>query len=62
LWKTPEQGIQTIMHCALSPDVEGGAYYNDCKVEKLLPVACNDKTCERLWLVSEKLVALSRTK
>jgi len=57
--KTPEQGIQTIMYCALNPAIEGGAYYDNCHLSPLLPVACDDKACEKLWTVSEQLVGVS---
>jgi retinol dehydrogenase-13 len=56
--KTPEQGAETSIYLATSPDVENvsGEYFVDCKPEALLPAALDDAAAARLWQVSEKLV------
>ena len=56
--KTPEQGAQTIIYCAVSEEMEGvtGQYLADCKITKMShPQITDDKLAERLWEVSAKL-------
>jgi retinol dehydrogenase 12 len=61
LARSPEQGAQTIVYLATSPQVQGasGGYYVDCKSAPISPAAQNDDTAERLWQVSEKLVGIA---
>ncbi|XP_067840468.1 retinol dehydrogenase 14a [Heptranchias perlo] len=60
LFKTPEQGAQTSLYLATSPEVEGvsGEYFGDCKQEELLPKAVDDAVAKKLWDVSERMVGL----
>ncbi|XP_020377469.1 retinol dehydrogenase 14 [Rhincodon typus] len=59
-FKTPEQGAQTTLYLATSPEVEGvsGKYFGDCKQEDLLPKATDDAVAKKLWDVSERMVGL----
>ena len=60
-WKTPWQGAQTTIHCAVSDEVVGlsGQYFADCKPQKLTNrEALDDGIAERLWDVSAQLVGL----
>ena len=58
-FKTPRQGAQTSIYCAVSEEMEGvsGKYLADCKI--LRTAAANDEgTAERLWRVSAQMVGL----
>ena len=49
--KTPYQGAQTTVYCAVSEEVEGvsGKYFGDCREEKLkTAVAEDDQVAEKL--------------
>jgi NAD(P)-dependent dehydrogenase (short-subunit alcohol dehydrogenase family) len=54
---TPEQGAQTIIYLASSPDVEGktGGYYSKCKPITPTKAAQNDADAKRLWDISAKI-------
>ena len=59
--KSPWQGAQTTIHCAVSDEVVGlsGRYFADCKVKKPSnPDAFDDGIAERLWDASAQLVGL----
>ncbi|XP_064394712.1 retinol dehydrogenase 11-like [Halichondria panicea] len=59
--KSPWQGAQTSIYCAVSEDMEGvsGQYLADCKFKKLTnPQATDDAIAERLWEVSSEMVGL----
>lgn len=60
-FKTPEQGAETSLYLATSPDVEGvsGEYFGDCKQEELLPKAMDDAVAKMLWDESAKMVGLN---
>ena len=61
-FKTPREGAQTTIHCAVSEEMEGvtGKYLTDCKVIKpMIPQAEDDQLAERLWEVSESLTQSS---
>lgn len=61
LSKTPPQGAQTTMYCALAPEVAelGGAYFADCKHHaKPSPDALDDNLAKKLWEHSEQLAKL----
>ena len=60
--KTPLQGAQTTIYCAVSEEMEGvtGKYLADCKIAKTKnPQAEDDQLAERLWEVSERLTQSS---
>jgi len=63
LWpftKSPEQGAQTTIHCAVAEELEGetGLYYSDCAPKTPAPQAQDDEMAEKLWNLSLKLVGL----
>ena len=56
--KTPLEGAQTTIYCAVSEEMEGvtGQYLADCMITKTShPQATDDELAERLWEVSAKL-------
>ncbi|CAH2246028.1 retinol dehydrogenase 14 [Pelobates cultripes] len=59
-FKSPEEGAQTSIYLATSPEVEGvsGKYFGDCKEEELLPKAMDDLVARKLWDISEIMVGL----
>jgi len=55
-FKTPMQGAQTSLYCALAPGIKGGVYYADCKEKKsVLPSDYEDKA-KRLWVKTEEII------
>ena len=69
-FKTPGQGAATSVWCATSPQLDGrgGVYCEDCDIARLAsddsprwahvrPWACDDERAERLWDMSEKMLA-----
>ncbi len=68
-FKTPEQGAATSIYAAVSPDLDGvgGKYLEDCGIAKpwsqdapmsgVVPYALDAGSAERLWSVSEEMVA-----
>ena len=56
---SPEQGAQTSIYLASSPDVAGvsGAYFYDRRIVQPSKAAQNDEVSKRLWDVSEQLIA-----
>ncbi|KAJ3055260.1 hypothetical protein HK097_011062 [Rhizophlyctis rosea] len=61
LAKTPWEGAQTTLHCALSQEAGylGGAYWKDCQVCSVRSKQGRDKEAqEKLWNVSAKIVGL----
>lgn len=64
LWRpfmiTPEQGAETSIYLASSPEVEGvtGQYFDKCKAKKPNPVADDREIAVKLWSLSEKLTQL----
>lgn len=56
IMKTPKQGAQTSIYCALSKDLENvtGKYFSDCKEKEVSEEANDEKIAKRLWLISEK--------
>lgn len=61
LMKTPEQGAETILFLATSPDVEGvsGEYFVNKKAVKSSSASYDDEVAARLWAVSEQLTGIS---
>ena len=59
--KTPRQGAQTTIYCAVAEELEGvsGKFFGDCREEELVTdVAKDDEVAERLWKVSAEMVKL----
>ena len=61
IFKTPWQGAQTTIHCAVSDDVESGLYYSDCKPKEVAEQGRDDAVAKKLWEVSADLVGLEKT-
>nr|WP_321442227.1 oxidoreductase [uncultured Hyphomonas sp.] len=70
MFKTPEQGASTTVWAATSPQLEGrgGVYCENCDIaqfatedsqrwEHVRAWACDDERAERLWEMSEKMLA-----
>ena len=57
---TPEQGAQTLIYLASSPEVEGvsGKYYYQCKAIKSSAASYNVEDARHLWEISAALVGL----
>lgn len=56
--KNIPQGTSTTLVCALDPNMQGGVYYEDCKVSgKVHEKAFDVETAEKLWTVSLSLLA-----
>ncbi|XP_037075975.1 retinol dehydrogenase 11-like [Pollicipes pollicipes] len=62
LAKSPLQGVQTTLYCALEPTLsaESGQYYADCRRTAPSSRAQSVEDARRLWEVSEQLVGLNR--
>ncbi|XP_011404099.1 PREDICTED: retinol dehydrogenase 12-like [Amphimedon queenslandica] len=60
LTKTPKQGAQTTLHCAVSEEAEGvtGKYWSNCAVKKPNKLALIDEDCTKLWEYSTEKVKL----
>ena len=58
---SPEQGAETIVYLASSPDAKGlnGEYFEKLKVKKSSDESYNEEIAQRLWDVSAKLTHLS---
>lgn len=46
---TAEEGAQTQIHCATSPNAEGGHYYVDCAIGQASAESEDQETAKRLW-------------
>ena len=55
--KNVPQGAATSVYCAVAPDVQGGAFYNDCQVAGAADWATDAALAEKLWAETEKLAA-----
>lgn len=58
--RSPEQGAETSVYLASSPEVEGisGKYFVDCEPVKTDPVSYDEESARRLWEVSARMVNL----
>lgn len=58
--QTPEQGAQTALYLATSPEVEGvtGRYFVQRKQERSVPISYDEALQERVWNISADLVGL----
>nr|XP_046254608.1 retinol dehydrogenase 13 [Scatophagus argus]XP_046254609.1 retinol dehydrogenase 13 [Scatophagus argus]XP_046254610.1 retinol dehydrogenase 13 [Scatophagus argus]XP_046254611.1 retinol dehydrogenase 13 [Scatophagus argus]XP_046254612.1 retinol dehydrogenase 13 [Scatophagus argus] len=63
LMKTPTQGSQTTVYCAVTPGLEGrsGRYFSDCAEKEAAPEGQDDMAARRLWEESARLVGLKET-
>ena len=59
---TPEQGADTIVYLASSPDVEGlsGKYFVRRREVNSDPASHNETAARKLWQVSERMTGLKR--
>ncbi len=60
--KTPRQGAQTVIYCAVAEELEGvsGRYFGECREQELVAqAATDDQAAERLWTVSAEMVKLN---
>lgn len=55
---SPQEGAQTPIYLAASPEVEGvsGKYFANCRVKKPSPAACDLNAARRLWDVSLEMI------
>src|SRR5256884_1151449 len=60
--QTPEQGAQTALYLATSPEVEGvtGQYFVRSKQGRSVPISYDEALQERVWTMSADLVGLER--
>ena len=60
--KTPEQGAQTTIYCAVAEEMEGvsGKYLADCAIKEPSKGAQDDDAARKLWDLSLKLVGLEK--
>ncbi|XP_035693752.1 retinol dehydrogenase 12-like [Branchiostoma floridae] len=58
--KTPRQGAQTVVHCAVAEGLEecSGMYFSNCAPAEPAPQAKDDAVAKRLWEVSEAMVGI----
>lgn len=58
--KTPQQGAQTSLYCALTEDLESlsGSHFSDCQLAWVSSQARNETIARRLWNVSCDLLGL----
>ena len=58
--KTPWQGAQTTMYCAVDKELEwvSGLYFSNCKKKKPEPQVLDELAAEKLWALSVKLTGL----
>lgn len=57
---TPEQGAQTSLYLASSPEVKGisGDYFVKCKIGHVDPIARDPEAARRLWRTSAELTGM----
>ena len=55
-YKTPQQGVATIIRAALDPSLASGSYAQDCNVHEAAEYATDTGNAEKLWKLSEELV------
>ena len=61
IFKTPYQGAQTTICCAVSEELErvSGKYFADCQEKELeTEISQSDEAAKQLWTVSAKMVGL----
>lgn len=60
LMKTPKQGAQTTLYCALEDSVESGLYYDDCAVASTSAISKDQNLAKELWEKSLEWVQLEK--
>jgi len=60
LWlliKSPYEGCQTVLHCAVSEELQDvtGRFYANCAEEPWSKVSLDDDAASKLWIVSGEL-------
>jgi retinol dehydrogenase-12 len=58
--QTPEDGAQTVVYCAVAPNLEGGEYYANCAKATPSKLACDPEEAKKLWEFSEKLCGMKK--
>ncbi|XP_078089458.1 retinol dehydrogenase 12 isoform X2 [Mustelus asterias] len=60
LIKTPEQGAQTSIYCAVAEELReiSGKHFSDCSPAFVAPQGRNDATARKLWDISCKLLEI----
>ncbi|XP_062379238.1 retinol dehydrogenase 14a [Sardina pilchardus] len=60
-FKSPQEGAQTSVYLACSPDVEGvqGRCFANCQPQELLPKATDEDIAKKLWDISEVMVRIT---
>jgi len=60
--KTPKEGAQTTLHCAVTEglETESGKYFSDCAVKDTNKEAKDQEVIDKLWEVSLKLTGLDK--
>ncbi|KAJ8004867.1 hypothetical protein DPEC_G00140760 [Dallia pectoralis] len=60
LMKTPSQGAQTSIYCAVTPGLESksGCYFSDCTMTAVAPEGRDAAVARKLWKESARLVGL----
>ncbi|XP_041928103.1 retinol dehydrogenase 14a [Alosa sapidissima] len=60
-FKSPQEGAQTSVYLACSPDVEGvqGKCFANCQPQELLPKATDEDIAKKLWDISEVMVRIT---
>ena len=60
--RTPSQGAQTSIYCAVSEEVEGvsGRHFRDCRESaRSLPASLDSAAAQRLWTISTNMTGLN---
>lgn len=61
---SPEEGAQTVLHCALSEEAaeESGFYYQNCtRVKKMPRHTVDEEDAARIWELAQRLVGITDT-
>jgi NAD(P)-dependent dehydrogenase (short-subunit alcohol dehydrogenase family) len=60
--RKPERGAETSIYLASSPEIEGisGKYFVDCQPAESKPQSHDRAAAEKLWQISEELIAQAR--
>ncbi|XP_037072429.1 retinol dehydrogenase 12-like [Pollicipes pollicipes] len=61
LMRTPWEGAQTVIHCAVSSKIDGvtGQYFRDCTIADANPLVRDRALAQELWRTSERWTGLS---